>query len=109
MRRRTKIQRLSAAPHSADTSVVQSLSRFNRDRFGKEWAHPTGSGGIAHERRSRPRMACPPMTRGEFDYSDVQGLVRFGYGAMKEASYALLRVKDAAAARSWLRTALNTA
>jgi deferrochelatase/peroxidase EfeB len=55
-------------------------------------------------------MGCPSMTRSEFDdYSDVQGLVRFGYGAMKEASYALLRVKDAGAARSWLRTALSTA
>lgn len=50
-------------------------------------------------------MGCPSMTQSEFDYSDVQGLVRFGYGKMTAASYALLRVKDAAAARSWLRTA----
>ncbi len=30
------------------------------------------------------------------DYSDVQGLVRFGYGKMTEASYALLRIRNAA-------------
>jgi Dyp-type peroxidase family len=41
----------------------------------------------------------------EVDYADVQGLVRFGYKRMSKASYALLRVKDPAAARSWLRTA----
>ena len=45
------------------------------------------------------------MMRSEVDYADVQGLVRFGYGKLKEASYALLRVKDAAAARAWLRNA----
>lgn len=50
-------------------------------------------------------MAQPLMTRSELDYGDMQGLVRFGYGKMKEASYALLRVRDATAARSWLRTA----
>jgi hypothetical protein len=41
----------------------------------------------------------------EVDFADVQGLVRFGYKDMTRASYALLRVKDPAAARDWLRTA----
>jgi Dyp-type peroxidase family len=41
----------------------------------------------------------------EVDFADVQGLVRFGYKDMTKASYALLRVKDPAAAREWLRTA----
>ena len=41
----------------------------------------------------------------EVDYADVQGLVRFGYKRMTKASYALVRVKDAAAARAWLRSA----
>ncbi len=50
-------------------------------------------------------MGCPSMTQSEVDYSDVQGLVRFGYKLMKEASYVLLRVKDVGAARSWLRAA----
>jgi Dyp-type peroxidase family len=50
-------------------------------------------------------MGCPAMTQSEVDYSDVQGLVRFGYKLMKEASYVLLRVKDVAAAGSWLRNA----
>ncbi len=35
----------------------------------------------------------------------MQGLVRFGYKRMSEASYALVRVKSVAAARSWLRSA----
>ncbi|HEY8834297.1 MAG TPA: hypothetical protein VIM09_01835 [Chthoniobacterales bacterium] len=48
------------------------------------------------------------MKQSEVDYRDVQGLVRFGYGKMKGASYALLRVKDAAAARVWLRAASIT-
>lgn len=41
----------------------------------------------------------------EVDFADVQGLVRFGYKDMTKASYVLARVKDAAAARAWLRTA----
>ena len=53
-------------------------------------------------------MGCPLMIRSEVDYSDVQGLVRFGYGKMKEASYVLLRIKDVGAARSWLHSATIT-
>jgi Dyp-type peroxidase family len=45
------------------------------------------------------------MTRAEVDYADVQGLVRFGYKRMTEAAYLLVRIKDAAAARAWLRAA----
>jgi len=45
------------------------------------------------------------MTYGLVDYADVQGLVRFGYGRMTSASYALVRVKDVAAAKAWLRAA----
>ncbi len=45
------------------------------------------------------------MRSGEVDYSDVQGLVRFGYKRMTQATYALTRVKDVAAARSWLQLA----
>lgn len=44
----------------------------------------------------------------EVDYRDLQGLVRFGYGKMKEAAYALLRVQDAVSARAWLRGASIT-
>jgi deferrochelatase/peroxidase EfeB len=46
-----------------------------------------------------------PAMKSEVDYGDVQGLVSFGYGKMKEASYAHLRVKDMTAARAWLRNA----
>jgi Dyp-type peroxidase family len=48
-------------------------------------------------------MGCLAMS--DFDYADVQGLVRFGYKKMTKASYALLRVRNAAAARTWLRSA----
>jgi Dyp-type peroxidase family len=41
----------------------------------------------------------------EVDYADVQGLVRFGYGHLTSASYALVRVKNAARAKAWLRSA----
>ncbi|MGB7949094.1 MAG: peroxidase, partial [Candidatus Binatia bacterium] len=39
------------------------------------------------------------------DYSDVQGLVRYGYGKLTEACFFLLRIDSPAAARRWLRTA----
>jgi deferrochelatase/peroxidase EfeB len=39
------------------------------------------------------------------DFSDVQGLAVFGYGKLTEACYLLLRIRDAAAARSWLLSA----
>src|SRR5688572_22792099 len=45
------------------------------------------------------------MTQADIDFGDVQGLVRFGFGRMTQASYALLRVRDVAAARAWLRSA----
>lgn len=39
------------------------------------------------------------------DYGDIQGLVRFGYGALSEACFLLLNIRDARAARSWLLSA----
>ena len=50
-------------------------------------------------------MGIIVMKTGELDYADVQGLVRYGYGRMKKARYELLRVKDLAVARAWLRSA----
>jgi Dyp-type peroxidase family len=44
----------------------------------------------------------------EVDYADIQGLVRYGYKHLPRAAYVLVRVKDAAAARAWLRTAQVT-
>ena len=44
-------------------------------------------------------------TPSDIDYGDVQGVVRFGYKRMTEASYALVRVRHAGAARAWLRAA----
>jgi len=45
------------------------------------------------------------VTPLEPDYTDIQGLIRFGYRPMTDARYDLLRVRDAAAARAWLRSA----
>jgi len=39
------------------------------------------------------------------NYSDVQGLVRFGYSRLTEASFLLLKIRNASAARAWLVTA----
>ncbi len=39
------------------------------------------------------------------DFADVQGIVRYGYGKMTAGCYHLLRIRDAAAARAWLRAA----
>ena len=41
-------------------------------------------------------------TAAQVDYDDIQGLLRFGYRKLTQASFALLRVRDAAAARAWL-------
>ena len=45
------------------------------------------------------------MTSNAVDFSDVQGLVRFGYSALTEASFLLVRIRDAAAASAWLASA----
>jgi deferrochelatase/peroxidase EfeB len=45
------------------------------------------------------------FTPADVDYRDIQGIVRFGYGKMTEAVYLLARIRDAAAARAWLRRA----
>jgi deferrochelatase/peroxidase EfeB len=45
------------------------------------------------------------MSTATADFSDIQGLVRFGYGSLTEASFLLLRIHSDAAARSWLATA----
>lgn len=45
------------------------------------------------------------MSATTIDFDDIQGLVRFGYGAMTQSSFVLLRVKDPKAARDWLATA----
>jgi deferrochelatase/peroxidase EfeB len=45
------------------------------------------------------------MQPSPIDYSDVQGLVRFGYAHLAEACFFLLRVRDRVAVRSWLAAA----
>src|ERR1700757_4078514 len=39
------------------------------------------------------------------EYSDVQGLIRFGFGKMTEACYLLLTIRNPIAARAWIRQA----
>jgi deferrochelatase/peroxidase EfeB len=51
-------------------------------------------------------MGTTAMTKpSKIDFADIQGLVRFGYGSLTEASFLLLRVRDALAARAWLASA----
>ena len=45
------------------------------------------------------------MAFTQADYQDMQGLLRFGYGALTEACFLLLRIEDAAAAGLWLEGA----
>lgn len=40
----------------------------------------------------------------DFEYDDVQGLLRFGYGKLTETCFMLLDIVDAAAAGQWLKT-----
>jgi deferrochelatase/peroxidase EfeB len=39
------------------------------------------------------------------EFSDIQGLVRFGYGALTQASFLLLEIRDRRAAGAWLASA----
>jgi Dyp-type peroxidase family len=45
------------------------------------------------------------MSAEPVDFRDIQGLVRFGYNALTEASFLLLKISDATVARAWLETA----
>jgi deferrochelatase/peroxidase EfeB len=45
------------------------------------------------------------MTIASLDFSNVQGLARFGHGLLTEASLLLLKIRDAKAARAWLAAA----
>ncbi len=42
---------------------------------------------------------------GNFEFDDVQGLLRFGYGKLADTCFMLLKIADASAARQWLSTA----
>jgi deferrochelatase/peroxidase EfeB len=45
------------------------------------------------------------MTVSSIDYSDVQGLVRYGFGGMTECCFYLVKVRDVRAASAWLAAA----
>lgn len=45
------------------------------------------------------------MSTNPLEYSDIQGLVRFGYGALTQASFLLLGIRDRRAAAAWLASA----
>ena len=42
---------------------------------------------------------------GEFEFDDLQGLVRFGYGKLTDTCFLLLTIADAKAAKEWLTAA----
>jgi len=48
------------------------------------------------------------MSHESVDMKDIQGIVRFGYSALTEACFLLLTVRDATAARAWLKSAAVT-
>jgi len=45
------------------------------------------------------------MSAQAVEFHDIQGLVRFGYNKLTEASFLLLKISDAVAARAWLKSA----
>jgi deferrochelatase/peroxidase EfeB len=49
------------------------------------------------------------MSTASVDYSNIQGLVRFGYRPLTDASFLLLNIRDVEAARTWLGAAPVTA
>ncbi|MBI1877161.1 MAG: peroxidase [Chloroflexi bacterium] len=42
---------------------------------------------------------------GEFDFEDMQGLLRFGHGHLTDSCFLLLNIVDADAAKQWLKSA----
>ena len=48
------------------------------------------------------------MQLSDTDFADIQGLARFGHGHLPQARFLLLRIKDPAAARSWLAARTRT-
>ena len=71
--------------------------------------YPRGPGAQGDDRRRGPAMARtdlgPLMPQPVTEHDDIQGLVRAGYGSLKEAIYLLLRIRDRAAAKAWLASA----
>ena len=43
------------------------------------------------------------MQLSDVDFRDIQGLVRFGYGHLREARFYLLQITDAAQASAWIK------
>src|SRR5664279_1240755 len=55
--------------------------------------------------RESPSIDRRGMSTEPVDFRDIQGLVRFGYNALTEASFLLLKIREVTAARAWLKTA----
>ena len=45
------------------------------------------------------------MASSTVDFTDLQGLVRFGFGSLTESCFLLLKIRNAAAARGWIAEA----
>jgi deferrochelatase/peroxidase EfeB len=50
-------------------------------------------------------MSGKDTSSSAVDFSDIQGLVRFGYAPLTEACFLLLNIREASAARTWLAAA----
>ncbi len=42
--------------------------------------------------------------KNDFEFEDLQGLIRFGYGKLTDTCFLLLNIKNPVAAKEWLRT-----
>ena len=73
--------RIPPPSHVAEPGVVQGLSGLDVRSI---WRETLGFGGdwsnVSMTERASPRMGRTAMS--QVDYTDVQGLVRFGYGHM---------------------------
>jgi deferrochelatase/peroxidase EfeB len=47
------------------------------------------------------------MQLSEVDFRDIQGLVRFGHGHLREARFYLVQIADAEKARAWIRNNMD--
>ena len=50
-------------------------------------------------------MTATSASVATVDFSDIQGIVRFGYGQLKDATFLLLKIRDVGAACAWLENA----
>ena len=111
---RAGLQAPAPAAPAADRRLVQCLSGSLGGRSRAQHPDPQGHRAQGDHRQGGEGMAEPsvraaavavPDEPAGIDFGDMQGLVRFGHGRLKEACFLLLKVADPEAARRWLQNA----